>query len=186
MFPSLDPLISFFEASSLRAICYWRIPRDPPSKKALRPGLFASSLPSGPSVKPSNPRGFGPWRLCWLILALLVAILPPTWRNITQKSPKGAHLGANTAILNEFSSVFWPYWTSKPSKNCKVTLVFENASLSNGRRRIPIDSDEVRVTREVKVSKSDNLQTKYFLNEEESSQKTFHRLLGQANARPDG
>ncbi|MED5351226.1 MAG: chromosome segregation protein SMC [Candidatus Thermoplasmatota archaeon] len=76
--------------------------------------------------------------------------------------------------------------SSKPAKHCKVTLVFENPSLSNGRRRIPIDSDEVRLTREVKVSKSDNLQTKYFLNDEESSQKTFHRLLGQANARPDG
>ena len=76
--------------------------------------------------------------------------------------------------------------SSKPAKHCKVTLVFENPSLSNGRRRIPIDSDEVRLTREVKVSKSDNLQTKYFLNQEESSQKTFHRILGQANARPDG
>ena len=36
MIRSLNPLISFFEASSLRARCYWRIPRDPPLAKNQR------------------------------------------------------------------------------------------------------------------------------------------------------
>ena len=36
MIRSLNPLISFFEASSLGAKCYWRIPRDPPLAKNQR------------------------------------------------------------------------------------------------------------------------------------------------------
>ena len=76
--------------------------------------------------------------------------------------------------------------SNRPARNAKVTLVFANPVLSNGRRRLPIDSDEVRMTREVRLTKSNNLNTSYLLNGEESGQKSFHRLLGQANARPDG
>ena len=42
------------------------------------------------------------------------------------------------------------------------------------------------MTRSVRLSKSNNTITTYLLDGEESSQKTFHRLLGAANARPDG
>ena len=76
--------------------------------------------------------------------------------------------------------------SNRPARNAKVTLVFANPLLSNGRRRLPIDSEEVRMTREVRLSKSDNVISTYTLNGEETNQKAFHRLLGQANARPDG
>ena len=42
------------------------------------------------------------------------------------------------------------------------------------------------MTREVRLTKSDNTVSTYLLNGEESNQKAFHRILGQANARPDG
>ena len=76
--------------------------------------------------------------------------------------------------------------SNRPARNAKVTLVFANPALSNGRRRLPLDCEEVRMTREVRLTKSNNLTTSYFLNGEESGQKAFHRILGQANARPDG
>ena len=75
---------------------------------------------------------------------------------------------------------------SKPARSCEVTLVFANPLLTNGRRRLPIEQDEVRMTRAVRLTKANNIVTTYLLDGEESSQKTFHRLLGAANARPDG
>tara|TARA_B110000444_G_scaffold73820_1_gene69439 strand:+ start:8220 stop:12134 length:3915 start_codon:yes stop_codon:yes gene_type:complete len=75
---------------------------------------------------------------------------------------------------------------SKPARACDVTLVFANPLLASGRRRLPLDQEEVRMTRSVRLSKSNNTITTYLLDGEESTQKTFHRLLGAANARPDG
>ena len=75
---------------------------------------------------------------------------------------------------------------SKPARSCEVTLVFANPLLTNGRRRLPIEQEEVRMTRAVRLTKANNIVTTYLLDGEESSQKTFHRLLGAANARPDG
>ena len=46
--------------------------------------------------------------------------------------------------------------------------------------------DEVRMSRSIRLTKSGNVVTNYHLNGEESSQKSFHRILGAANARPDG
>ena len=75
---------------------------------------------------------------------------------------------------------------SKPARSCEVTLVFANPLLSNGRRRLPLEQEHVRMTRSVRLTKANNIVTTYLLDGEESSQKTFHRLLGAANARPDG
>ena len=75
---------------------------------------------------------------------------------------------------------------SKPARSCEVTLIFANPVLSSNRRRLPIDSDEVRMTRKIRLTKSNNVVTQYLLDGEESSQKSFHRILGAANARPDG
>ena len=75
---------------------------------------------------------------------------------------------------------------SKPARACEVTLIFANPVLSNSRRRLPIDSDEVRMTRSIRLTKSNNVVTQYLLDGEESTQKSFHRILGAANARPDG
>ena len=75
---------------------------------------------------------------------------------------------------------------SKPARACEVTLIFANPVLSNKRRRLPIDLDEVRMTRSIRLTKSNNVVTQYLLDGEESTQKSFHRILGAANARPDG
>jgi len=72
------------------------------------------------------------------------------------------------------------------ARSCSVTLVFANPSLDNGRRRLPLNMDEVRMSRSIRLTKSGNVVTNYHLNGEESSQKSFHRILGAANARPDG
>ncbi len=74
----------------------------------------------------------------------------------------------------------------KPARNCTVTLVFGNPVLSSGRRRLPIENDEVRMTRSIRLTASDNVVSSYLLDGEESSQKSFHRLLNAANGRPDG
>ena len=42
------------------------------------------------------------------------------------------------------------------------------------------------MTRKIRLTKSNNVVTQYLLDGEESSQKSFHRILGAANARPDG
>lgn len=99
-------------------------------------------------------------------------------------------LGARSAKVlraqNSKDLIFNGGKSNRPARNAKVTLVFANPTLSNGRRRLPIDMDEVRMTREVRLTKSNNTVSTYLLNGEESNQKSFHRILGQANARPDG
>ena len=72
------------------------------------------------------------------------------------------------------------------ARSCSVTLVFANPCLDNGRRRLPLNMDEVRMSRSIRLTKTGNVVTNYHLNGEESSQKSFHRILGAANARPDG
>ena len=99
-------------------------------------------------------------------------------------------LGARSAKVlraqNSKDLIFNGGKSNRPARNAKVTLVFANPTLSNGRRSLPLDTDEVRMTREVRLTKSNNTVSTYLLNGEESNQKAFHRLLGQANARPDG
>jgi len=75
---------------------------------------------------------------------------------------------------------------SKPARECSVTLVFANPVMSNGRRRLPLDKEEIRMSRSIRLTASNNPVTTYKLNGEDSTQKVFHRLLGAANARPDG
>ena len=75
---------------------------------------------------------------------------------------------------------------SKPARDCSVTLVFANPVMSNGRRRLPLDKEEIRMSRSIRLTASNNPVTTYKLNGEDSTQKVFHRLLGAANARPDG
>jgi chromosome segregation protein len=75
---------------------------------------------------------------------------------------------------------------SKPARECSVTLVFANPVMASGRRRLPLDSEEIRMSRSIRLTASNNPVTSYQLNGEDSTQKVFHRLLGAANARPDG
>lgn len=75
---------------------------------------------------------------------------------------------------------------AKPARSCSVTLVFANPVMASGRRRLPIDKEEVRMSRRIRLTSSNNPVNTYQLDGEDSSQKAFHRLLGAANARPDG
>lgn len=74
----------------------------------------------------------------------------------------------------------------KPAKACRVALVFHNPMGASGHRRLPVDRDEVRMERSVRLLPSGSTTTSYRLDGEESTQGTFRRLLASANARPDG
>ena len=75
---------------------------------------------------------------------------------------------------------------SRPARACAVTLVFANPAMQDGRRRLPLDLDEITMAKRVRLTPAGNVVTQYELNGEESTLKAFHRLLGAANARPDG
>ena len=76
--------------------------------------------------------------------------------------------------------------SSRPAKGCAVTLVFANPAMEGGLRRLPLDLDEITMAKRVRLTPAGNVVTEYQLNGEDSSLKAFHRLLGAANARPDG
>ena len=61
--------------------------------------------------------------------------------------------------------------SNRPARHAKVTLVFANPTLTNGRRRLPLESDEVRMTREVRLTKSNNTVSTYLLNGERATKK---------------
>ena len=56
------------------------------------------------------------------------------------------------------------------ARSCSVTLVFANPALDNGRRRLPLNMDEVGMSRSIRLTKTGNVVTNYHLNGEESSQ----------------
>ena len=74
----------------------------------------------------------------------------------------------------------------KPARGCTVTLVFGNPVLSSGRRRLPIENDEVRMTRSIRLTASDNVVIQLLARWRRIFSEIFHRLLNAANARPDG
>lgn len=71
----------------------------------------------------------------------------------------------------------------KPAKECKVTLVFDNED-----RTMPLDADEVRLTRRVKLSPSDpdNYYSYFYVNGRPSKQMEFENLLSHARISADG
>ncbi|MGA1848319.1 MAG: chromosome segregation protein SMC [Thermoplasmatota archaeon] len=71
----------------------------------------------------------------------------------------------------------------KASKECKVTLVFDNSD-----RQIPIDHDEVRLKRVIRKSASDpNSTLSYFyINGKPSSQSQFESILTHAHLSAEG
>ena len=74
----------------------------------------------------------------------------------------------------------------KPAKACKATLVFSNSSRNGGGRRLKVDTDEVRLTRTIKLGRKDNINSSYYLNDRPSTATEFRRLLTEAGARGDG
>ncbi|MGY8701991.1 MAG: chromosome segregation protein SMC [Candidatus Poseidoniales archaeon] len=75
---------------------------------------------------------------------------------------------------------------NKPAKHCTVTLILDNPADKEGRRKMSVDTAEIRMTRKIRLTKSGNIVSTYLLNDEESSQKSFRRLLAETNARADG
>ncbi len=71
----------------------------------------------------------------------------------------------------------------KPAKFCKVSLFFNNES-----RIIPIEKDEVRLTRVVKISqtKAENYYSYFYVNGKPSSLSEFENLLAHARISADG
>ena len=71
----------------------------------------------------------------------------------------------------------------KPADHCKVSLVFANED-----RVIPVDSDEVTLTRLVKLSKSDkeNYYSYFYVNGKPSSLGEFDELLSKARISAEG
>ena len=43
------------------------------------------------------------------------------------------------------------------ARSRSVTLVFANPTLDNGRRRLPLNMDEVRMSRSIRLTKSGNV-----------------------------
>ena len=71
----------------------------------------------------------------------------------------------------------------KPADRCQVSLVFDNTD-----RVIPVDSDEVTLTRLVKLSKSDreNYYSYFYVNGKPSSLSEFDELLSKARISAEG
>ena len=71
----------------------------------------------------------------------------------------------------------------KPAKACKVSLIFNNES-----RIIPIDKDEVRLSRVVKISqtKAENYYSYFYVNGKPSSLNEFENLLAHGRISADG
>ncbi len=74
----------------------------------------------------------------------------------------------------------------RPAKKCKVTLVFDNPKGESGNRRLKVDSEEVLLTRTVRLGRKGNATSAYYLNERPSTAGEFRRLLTGAGARGDG
>ena len=75
--------------------------------------------------------------------------------------------------------------TKNPAKYCKVSLVFDNKN-----RRMPIDSNEVTLTRMIKRAplKNDpnNYYSKFYVNERSASYSDFENILFHARMSGDG
>ena len=74
----------------------------------------------------------------------------------------------------------------RAAKHCKATLVFSNLKAKDGSRRMQVDSDEVRLTRSIKLGRKGNVNSSYYLNDRPSTATEIRRLLTGAGARGDG
>ncbi len=93
------------------------------------------------------------------------------------KSPKSIRAGRLTDLIFNGGK------GGRPEKYCKVSLVFDNQD-----RLIPIDNDEVKLTRMVKLSQSnkDNYNSYFYVNGRSSSLTEFNDLLANAKISADG
>ncbi len=93
------------------------------------------------------------------------------------KSPKAIRAGKLTNLIYNGGK------SKKPAKHCRVSLVFDNTD-----RIIPLEQDEVTLTRLVKLSPSDpeNYLSYFYVNGRKSSLSEFDELLSHAHISADG
>ena len=98
----------------------------------------------------------------------------------------GTKSNKNIRADNSKDLIFNGGGSNRPARGCKVTLIFDNPAAEDERRSLNIDTDEVRLTRSIRLTKSNNVVSEYFLNGESSSRNHFRMLLAGANASADG
>ena len=74
----------------------------------------------------------------------------------------------------------------RPAKNMSASLVFSNTAESGSRRRLRIDTDEVRFTRTVRLGRKGAPISSYRINDEPSSATEMRRVLAEAGLRAGG
>ncbi|MCK4614022.1 MAG: chromosome segregation protein SMC, partial [Thermoplasmata archaeon] len=73
--------------------------------------------------------------------------------------------------------------SGKPAQDCRVSLIFDNKD-----RMLPVDSDEVELTRRLKLSRSDpnNYYSYFYINGRPSQLNEFDKLLSHARISANG
>ncbi|MEW5761346.1 MAG: AAA family ATPase, partial [Candidatus Thermoplasmatota archaeon] len=114
----------------------------------------------------TGPNGSGKSNICDAILFVL-----------GPKSPKVIRAGKLTDLIFNGGK------DKKPATYCKATLSFENKD-----RVIPVDSDEVKLTRVLKYSqtKPENYYSYFYINGRVSSLQEFDEVLAGARISADG
>ena len=74
----------------------------------------------------------------------------------------------------------------RPAKHMSASLVFSNTPEPGSRRRLRIDTDEVRFTRAVKLGRKGAPISSYRINDEPSSATEMRRVLAEAGLRAGG
>ena len=74
----------------------------------------------------------------------------------------------------------------RPAKHMSASLVFKNTPELGGRRRLRIDTDEVRFTRTVRLGRKGDPISSYRINDEPSTATEMRRVMAEAGLRAGG
>ena len=74
----------------------------------------------------------------------------------------------------------------RPAKHMSASLVFSNTPELGGRRRLRIDTDEVRFTRTVRLGRKGDPISSYRINDEPSTATEMRRVMAEAGLRAGG
>ena len=74
----------------------------------------------------------------------------------------------------------------KAARNMSATLVFKNSPEIDGRRRLRIDTEEVKFTRSVRLNRKNDTVSSYYINDNPSTATEMRRVLAEAGLHGDG
>ena len=74
----------------------------------------------------------------------------------------------------------------KAARNMSATLVFKNSPEVDGRRRLRIDTEEVKFTRAVRLNRKNDTVSSYYINDNPSTATEMRRVLAEAGLHGDG